>query len=396
VIFSRISGAPSKGSQSGTGPASTATNRDGTHVDATAAVQLTDLRKIFGRTTAIDDLSLRVNRGAFFALLGPSGCGKTTTLRAIAGLCEVDAGIIEIMGRDVTALPVNKRNIGMVFQNYALFPHMTVAENISFGLKMRGVPKSEITTRIARALDLVQLPGIGARIPSQLSGGQQQRVAFARAIVIEPELLLLDEPMSNLDAKLRKDMRIELRSLQRRLGITAIYVTHDQEEALTLSDQIAVMKNGRIVQCAGPTEIYRNPVNRFVAEFIGRVNILRGQLIQDGGRFFLVFDGGTRLELPPNAVGVNEAALTSRLNVVLRPEDVQLQPAGNPTNGALHVRCRIVHAVYAGATTSYVLEVGSGLQLLAEQQNSLGESRRSEGDQVDVHINPKALSFVPE
>jgi putative spermidine/putrescine transport system ATP-binding protein len=392
----RISTLRNEDSLSGNGRAVATNRRDSAQIRASAAVQLTDLSKAFGRTTAIENLNLRVNRGDFFALLGPSGCGKTTTLRAIAGLCEVDSGIIEIMGRDVTALPVNKRNIGMVFQNYALFPHMTVAENISFGLRMRRIPKAEIATRIGRALDLVQLPGIGNRMPGQLSGGQQQRVAFARAIVIEPELLLLDEPMSNLDAKLRKDMRIELRSLQRRLGITTIYVTHDQEEALTLSDQIAVMRNGRIVQCANPTEIYKSPVNRFVAEFIGRVNLLCGTLVQDDGRFFLVFDDDTRLELPRHAVGADVAGLTSRVNCVLRPEDVQLHPPADPSNDMLQLRCRVVHTVYAGATTSYVLEVGRGLRLLAEQQNSLGESRRSEGDEVDVYINPKALSFVPE
>ncbi|PYM67545.1 MAG: hypothetical protein DMD79_00795 [Candidatus Rokuibacteriota bacterium] len=229
-----------------------------------AAVQLTRLRKSYGRIVAIDDVSLRVEGGEFFSLLGPSGCGKTTTLRAIAGLIDLDAGNIEIMSRDVTSLAVHKRNIGMVFQSYALFPHMTVAQNIAFGLRMRGVKKGEIAARVERALDLVRLGGTGERLPRQLSGGQQQRVAFARAVVIEPQLLLLDEPLSNLDAKLRKEMQIELRALQRRLGITAIYVTHDQEEALTLSDRIAVMNDGRIAQCAEPSEIYRSPANRFV------------------------------------------------------------------------------------------------------------------------------------
>jgi len=359
-----------------------------------AAVLLTGLNKTYGRTVAIDDLTLRVNRGEFFALLGPSGCGKTTTLRAIAGLCDIDRGHIEIMGRDVTALPVNKRNIGMVFQNYALFPHMTVAENIAFGLKVRGVTKADIATRMRRALELVQLPEAGNRLPRQLSGGQQQRVALARALVIEPALLVLDEPLSNLDAQLRKDMQFELRSLQRRLGITAIYVTHDQEEALSLSDRIAVMNRGRVMQCGSPTEIYRNPANRFVANFIGRVNLLSGALIHEGSHLTLVMGDGTRLELPSQLVAM--AGSAQRVNLVLRPEDVHLNPTGRPLAGGLKMRGRITQTVYAGANTSYVLEVSHGPRLVAEQQNTLGRSRQSEGDEVDVYVDPYALSFVPE
>jgi putative spermidine/putrescine transport system ATP-binding protein len=359
-----------------------------------AAVQLTCLRKSYGRVMAIDDVSLRVERGEFFSLLGPSGCGKTTTLRAVAGLIDPDAGKIEIMSRDVTSLPVHKRNIGMVFQSYALFPHMTVAENIGFGLRMRGVKKEEIAARVERALDLVRLGGTGARLPRQLSGGQQQRVAFARAVVIEPQLLLLDEPLSNLDAKLRKEMQIELRALQRRLGITAIYVTHDQEEALTLSDRIAVMNDGRIAQCAEPSEIYRSPSNRFVAEFIGRVNVLPGRIAPDEGRVLFQAEGASPLRVPSRLL--HGAGVDGRLNLVLRPENIQLDPLGGLSDEGLRIRARILQVVYAGATTSYVLELSGGLRLMAEQQNTLGKPRHGEGEEVDVYVDPEAIYAVSD
>jgi putative spermidine/putrescine transport system ATP-binding protein len=359
-----------------------------------AAVQLTGLSKSYGRIVATDNVSLRVERGEFFSLLGPSGCGKTTTLRAIAGLIELDAGKIEIMSRDVTDLPVHKRNIGMVFQNYALFPHMTVAANIAFGLRMRGVNKGEIAPRVERALELVQLGGTGHRLPRQLSGGQQQRVAFARAVVIEPQLLLLDEPLSNLDAKLRKQMQIELRALQRRLGITAIYVTHDQEEALTLSDRIAIMNNGRIAQCAEPSEIYRSPANRFVAEFIGRVNLLRGRISSENGRGLFQTEDGSRLRVPRRLL--TEPGTDDQRNLVLRPENVQLDPSGGLSEDGMRARGRIMQAVYAGATTSYVLEMTGGLRLLAEQSNTLGKPRHREGDEVEVYVDPEAIYAVPD
>jgi spermidine/putrescine ABC transporter ATP-binding subunit len=357
-------------------------------------VELTHLSKAYGRVVAINDVSLCVGQGEFFSLLGPSGCGKTTTLRAVAGLIEIDAGTIAIMSRDVTDLPVHKRNIGMVFQNYALFPHMTVADNIAFGLKMRGVKRGEIAGRVERALDLVRLGGTGGRLPRQLSGGQQQRVAFARAVVIEPQLLLLDEPLSNLDAKLRKEMQIELRALQRRLGITAIYVTHDQEEALTLSDRIAIMNDGRIAQCAEPSEIYRSPANRFVAEFIGRVNLLPGRIVPSVGGGLFQTDGGSRLPIPPRLLA--NARTDGRLNLVLRPENVQLDPPGGLSAEGLRLRGRVMQVVYSGATTSYVLEVAGGLRLMAEQQNTLGKPRHRESDEVEAYVDPEAIYVVSD
>ncbi len=357
------------------------------------AVRLTHLTKTFGHVVAVDDISLQIRRGEFFSLLGPSGCGKTTTLRAIAGLAEVDRGTIEIFGRDVTDLPPNKRNIGMVFQNYALFPHMTVTQNVGFGLRMRGVPRSEIARRVEQTLELVQLVGTGNRYPNQLSGGQQQRVALARAIVIEPQLLLLDEPLSNLDAKLRKNMQIELRALQKRLGITAIYVTHDQEEALTLSDRMAVMDSGRISQLAEPIEIYRQPANRFVAQFIGRVNLLSGRVEHNNGACLFRAESGLAFRIPRDLA--TAAGTDSEFHLVLRPENVLLDPSGATSDEGIRLKGRILQVVYTGAMTDYLLEVEGGLRLMAEQQNTLGTPRHREGETVEVYVDPAAIYSVP-
>src|SRR5581483_7056099 len=237
------------------------------------------LEKRYGDSTVVSALDLNVKRGEFIALLGPSGCGKTTTLRMTAGLVPASGGRIMIGGDDVTRLPPYRRDIGLVFQNYALFPHMTVAQNVAFGLEMRSVPKAEIATRVAEALALVRLEVYGARRPRELSGGQQQRVALARARVIRPNLLLLDEPLSNVDAKLREEMRVELRDIQRRLGITTVYVTHDQVEALSMCDRVAVMGGGRLVQFGTPFEIYERPRDPFIADFVGRTNKLAGSVV---------------------------------------------------------------------------------------------------------------------
>src|SRR5271156_4774080 len=247
-----------------------------------ASVRLSELTKLYGATRAVDRLSLSIAPGNMVALLGPSGCGKTTTLRMIAGLIEPNAGDIFIDDRRITRVPVHRRNIGMLFQNYALFPHMTVAENVAFGLEARRLPRAETASRVAGALQLVQLDGYADRMPAQLSGGQQQRVALARCLVVEPALLLLDEPLGALDKSLRESMQVELRALQRRLGITTIMVTHDQEEALTLADQVAIMRNGQLEQLGSPTEVYQQPVSRFVAGFIGVSNFFRGRVERTG------------------------------------------------------------------------------------------------------------------
>jgi iron(III) transport system ATP-binding protein len=241
-------------------------------------VRLENLEKTFGSIIAVDNISLRIEEGEFFTILGPSGCGKTTTLRMIAGFYKPDKGKIYFNKRLINKIAPEKRNIGMVFQNYALWPHMSVFKNVSFGLEMRKVPDDEIKSRVNSALDLVDLQGLGDRTPDQLSGGQQQRVALARALVIEPDVLLLDEPLSNLDAKLRVEMRTEIKKLQKNLGITTIYVTHDQKEALAVSDRLAVMGLGKIAQVGNPHEIYAKPANKFVASFIGLINLFSGKV----------------------------------------------------------------------------------------------------------------------
>jgi len=238
----------------------------------TAAVEITGVTKRFDDVVAVDDVDLTIADGEFFAMLGPSGCGKTTTLRMIAGLEFPTQGSLKIFGEEVGTLPPNKRPVNTVFQNYALFPHMNLLENVGFGLKMKGVAKKEITTRATAAIELVQLGGMEKRRPNQLSGGQQQRVALARALVNEPKVLLLDEPLGALDLKLRQEMQSELKSLQQDLGVSFVFVTHDQEEALTMSDRIAVMKDGQLLQVGTPEEIYERPANRFVADFIGQTN----------------------------------------------------------------------------------------------------------------------------
>jgi spermidine/putrescine ABC transporter ATP-binding subunit len=246
------------------------------------SLSIEGITKSFGSTRAVDQVSLGVSRGEFVTLLGPSGCGKTTLLNLVAGFLEPDAGAIMIDGKSITGLAPYERNIGVVFQNYALFPHMSVAQNVGFGLRMRKVPPAEIAARVKEALAMVRLPGLGERRPRELSGGQQQRVALARALVIRPELILLDEPFSAIDKNLRAEMQVELKRIQRQVGITTIFVTHDQSEALSLSDRIAVMSQGAVQQLSVPSELYRKPANRFVASFIGEVNRLKCTASEEG------------------------------------------------------------------------------------------------------------------
>ena len=261
-------------------------------------LELIDLTKTYGSLTAVDSISLTVATGELVAFLGPSGCGKTTTLRMVAGFVEPTGGIVRVQGRDITNLAPNKRDMGMVFQSYALFPHMTVGRNIAFGLHARRIPKSDIAPLVAAALDLVGLAGMDERYPRQLSGGQQQRVALARVLALRPKLLLFDEPLSNLDAKLRMQMRHEIRRLQKEVGITALFVTHDQEEAMTIADRIVVINKGRIEQAGAPAAIYDHPSTRFVADFIGVANLITGHVAN--GRFRSA--RGLELALPPGAI----------------------------------------------------------------------------------------------
>jgi iron(III) transport system ATP-binding protein len=323
---------------------------------------------------AVDDVTLEVATGEFVSLLGPSGCGKTTLLRVIAGFETPTSGEVTLAGRRVTHLPPNARDTAMVFQSYALFPHLDVAENVAFGLRVRGVGEAEIADRVAEVLHLVGLAGLERRSPDQLSGGQQQRVALARAVVTRPRVLLLDEPLSNLDAKLREQMRVELRRIQRALGITAVYVTHDQVEAMTLADRIVVLEGGRVQQVAPPAELYARPANAFVAEFVGKVNLLEGRLLEaEHGQCRIALDG-----LEVTVPCTRPLSAGTRVGVVVRPETVHLT-----RDGAL--RGRVRRATYLGSQVEYEVEVGS-LRLQAVGRSPLEEGLFAEGELVGVTI----------
>jgi putative spermidine/putrescine transport system ATP-binding protein len=326
-------------------------------LNATPAIRLTGVTKIYDNgVRAVDALDLEIREGEFFSLLGPSGCGKTTTLRMIAGFEEPTEGRLFIRDREMTRVPAHKRDIGMVFQNYALFPHRTVAENVGFGLRMRKAPKAEIARRVEAALGLVELAGLGARYPAQLSGGQQQRVALARAIVIEPAVLLCDEPLGALDKKLRQTMQFELKSLQRRIGVTLVYVTHDQEEALTMSDRIAVMNQGRVEQLGPPAALYNRPVTRFVSDFLGDSNLFEGVVRAPG---LVETEDGLCLPAPVGAAGGEQAA------IAVRPEKVRLWRNGGE-NGERTLPGVIESAAFQGGSILYRVQVGRQLVLALE------------------------------
>jgi len=332
-------------------------------------IEVTGVAKAYGQSIAVSDVSFGVEQGHVLSLLGPSGCGKTTVMRMIAGLIQPTAGSIAIKGRPVNQIPVHKRNVGMLFQNYALFPHLDVSHNIAFGLEMRKLPKTEALKKAEAALAMVRLQGFGARYPHQLSGGQQQRVALARALVIEPAVLLLDEPFGALDKKLRESMQIEMRQLQQRLGITTLMVTHDQDEALTLSDRIAVMRAGRIEQFGTPTEIYERPVSRFVASFIGTSNFFSGKVTgRHNGGFTVESRDGVKLGV--NGVPPQEPDVT----VALRPEGIQLSAMSGeaPTNA---IRTTVEQIIYRGLSTHYLLRRPEGEPLIVIRQNETGSNR---------------------
>lgn len=324
-------------------------------------IRLHELSKHYGAQRAVDALSLNIEPGSMLALLGPSGCGKTTCLRMIAGLVQPSSGEIFVDGRRITGTPVHRRNIGLLFQNYALFPHMTVAENVAFGLQARRRPKSEIAARVAGALQLVQLSGYADRMPAQLSGGQQQRVALARCLVVEPSLLLLDEPLGALDKSLRESMQVELRAMQQRLGITTIMVTHDQDEALTLADRVAIMRNGQLEQLGSPAEVYQNPVSRFVASFIGVSNFFRGRVNQSG---YVTTSSGLVLSVADRSVGDD-------VTIALRPEAVTIEPARAAT-GPDCLLGTVEQIVYRGFISHIYLRLDDGETLIVFQSNQSG------------------------
>lgn len=326
-----------------------------------AQVDLENVRGGYADFIAVDDVSLTINSGQFVTLLGPSGCGKTSTLRIVAGLLTPGSGRVLFDGRDVTGLSSAKRNIGMVFQSLALFPHMTVAENVAFGLKMRKTPPAEIADRVQRTLEIVRLEHLASRYPAQMSGGQQQRVALARALAITPSILILDEPFGALDRKLREAMQVELHALTRQLGMTALFVTHDQEEALMLSDKIAVMNKGVVEQFGSPEEIYQTPRTEFVADFMGVTNFLDGKLVQISSRGGHVNVGGAII-VGPISSGLN---LGDRVKLAVRPEKIVMateQPADQSTR-ALSGAIKIV--TFHGNSSRYVLALQSGETLVA-------------------------------
>ena len=314
-------------------------------------IQLLDLQKHFRDVRAVDGVSLEVAAGEFFSLLGPSGCGKTTTLRMIGGFELPTGGQVLLRGRDVTNDPPDKRPVNMVFQNYALFPHLDVGDNVAFGLKRSHVPKADIAIRVGEALELVHLTGYERRKPNQLSGGQQQRVALARALVNRPNVLLLDEPLGALDLKLRRRLQVELKRIQAEVGITFVYVTHDQEEALTMSDRIAVMHAGKVEQLGTPEELYERPTSRFVADFIGSTNLLRGRIESDG---WLRLDSG---DVAP--VASDGLAVGSEVEISVRPESISLVPTS--AQGA--IQAKVEQIAYLGTTISYQLRTAGGLAL---------------------------------
>jgi spermidine/putrescine transport system ATP-binding protein len=355
----------------------------------TSAVSLHDVRKDFGSLTALSDVTLEIEDNEFFTLLGPSGCGKTTLLRMIAGFEGATAGTIRLFGDEIEHLPPNKRPVNTVFQNYAIFPHMNVAENIGFSLKMLGWSKAEIQTRVDEMVELVKLSALVDRKPNQISGGQQQRVALARAMAPRPKVLLLDEPLSALDLKLRQEMRTELKRLQRDTGITFIFVTHDQEEALSMSDRIAVMSDGKVQQIGTPFQIYEHPNNRFIADFIGETNMLPATLdAVDGLDVVCHLTNGQTLDALANSQ--NMPGATGVLS--LRPERLRIsktKPTGKILKGELGDR------VYLGTDTQFTIKLSAELKLKVRMQNSFFErSNYKTGDTVFVTIADGAARFL--
>ena len=364
----------------------------------TADVSLRSVTKRFGEMTAVDDLTLDIPRGSFFALLGPSGCGKTTTLRMIGGFEEPTSGRIELAGEDVTNTPPHKRDVNTVFQSYALFPHMTVEKNVAFGLERRKVPKADITRRVAEALDLVELGPLARRRPTQMSGGQQQRVALARALVNRPQALLLDEPLGALDLRLRKQLQVELSHIQREVGITFVHVTHDQEEAMTMADTIAVMKDGRIDQLGSATELYDRPRTEFVANFLGSSNLIDATIAARGADVVELDTSDGRVRVPARLV---DGETAGAVRVGVRPEKVSIVPvdAGEPpTSGGGNVLVgHVTDAAFLGVSTQYIVrtEGGHEIQVFAQNTGS-GLETIGPGRRVAAVWEPNHTFVVPK
>ncbi len=362
--------------------------------DSPYDIEILNVTKQFGETKAVDNLTMRVERGKFYSFLGPSGCGKTTTLRMIAGFEQPTQGEIRIGGENVEGLPPYKRNVNTVFQHYALFPHMNVFDNVAYGLRQKKTPDAEIKTRVHEALQMVRLTGREKSFPKQMSGGQQQRVALARALVNRPQVLLLDEPLGALDLKLRKQMQLELKTLQTQVGITFIYVTHDQEEALTMSDYIAVMNAGRVLQLDKPMMIYERPATKFVADFIGESNFIKGRIASADSEYIQVEGDGMKIVAPARAdLGVGREVL-----VAIRPERMllsQIAIGDRPNTFA----ARIEEVVYSGSSTAYQVRVNENA-LLTIREASVGtdasKSDLKRGEAVYVHWEPATSRVLVE
>ena len=365
-------------------------------VDAESDIRLERVTKRFGDTTAVEALDLEVPRGAFYALLGPSGCGKTTTLRMVGGFEDPTDGRVFLGGDDVTELPPYRRDVNTVFQSYALFPHLSVESNVAFGLERRKVGRSEVAKRVAETLELVQLGGLGRRKPRQLSGGQQQRVALARALVNRPRALLLDEPLGALDLRLRKQLQIELKRIQQDVGITFVHVTHDQEEAMSMADTIAVMHGGRIEQAGGAADLYERPRTEFVANFLGVSNLIDGKLgSTQGGLSTVDTHDGARLRVPADRVGPHD---TDSIRVGVRPEKITLRPVnGHAPDGEVNsLRGTVVVAAFLGVSIQYLVKAPGGEELTVFAQNLDGSEPDSFGPGREVHLtwNPQHTFVV--
>jgi spermidine/putrescine ABC transporter ATP-binding subunit len=356
--------------------------------DGAPDIRVTGLTKTYGDVVAVDGIDLEVQAGEFFTMLGPSGSGKTTTLRMIAGFEIPDSGSIELAGDDVSRLPPYDRPVNTVFQDYALFPHMTVQQNVEYGLMVKKVGKGERRERAGQALEMVRLSGFGDRKPSQLSGGQRQRVALARAIVNRPRVLLLDEPLGALDLKLRQEMQIELKSIQREVGITFVYVTHDQEEALTMSDRLAVMSNGRVEQIGTPSEVYEEPSTAYVADFLGVSNLMDADAEGTDG------EARCRIQLGDFelAAARGDADARGDVKIVIRPERVRLEEGG--AKGENRIPGMVERVVYVGSTMQVIVHLASGPTLQAWVQNQGDGVPYAQGHPVTVHLPPDALRVL--
>ncbi|MFS0821985.1 ABC transporter ATP-binding protein [Bacillus sp. 1P02SD] len=337
-------------------------------------VELQNINKQFGETKVVQNVSLNVKEGEFLTLLGPSGCGKTTTLRMIAGFEQPTSGSILLDGKHVEGIPANRRNVNTVFQSYALFPHMNIFDNVAFGLKMKGVDRGVIKEKVMKMLELVRLQGYEKRTPGQLSGGQKQRIAIARALINNPKVILLDEPLGALDLKLRKQMQVELKHLQQQLKITFIYVTHDQEEALTMSDRIAVMNNGFIEQLGSPIEIYEKPQTKFVADFIGETNLFEGNISRLDNRYAYLDFGGKEIEVKNEGLRVGE-----KVFVTIRPERIKIVENQSPKTNSVQLKGRFKELIYVGSISKMVVLLENGKEVVVNEQAA--------GSQITDYIN---------